>query len=1764
MPILQRYSIERYKEILTNQPAGLVQDGSFSTYTLDDPTITPNGTGDFLGVIKTIVLLGEVYRETIDTGNLSFNQFNNLTQQEFDNLVANGTILRNPRTNGIPERIGWVQIAKSYASFYYQSCFNGKRPTSQHYYDIQEFAFDNRIVVGDGSEVEPTIALNPIGNFDPNIVNNMGVLRPRFDPLTLAEYVRFALTGNITNNDGETARINDLALTDQTRPSQVSLLLANRGDHFDNQFAIEISPGRWGVIRRTIDESLTPGVHTINNNLNLDFAISEGECLPTTTTVVPPPPVTGGDEENEDDYVIEFSTDESDLDPQLVEGGDIDDNYQLKESDLKSCSRMSGLPVKLYSNGVYLGDAEKTQFGNTDNLQPGFKEAEVLNDRDVTYIQSIPDMLNKSEGITDERIIGGNSTIYPRGTLKSLLNVNDCVIEVHENYRDKDGNIPEYVGPIVENYHESVRKNMMSRFFTSSPLTSIGYGTDGYEYYSDGNSYLELHGESVFGCGPKFSFADIPEIFNDLYRQPVPNVGPIKFGQDERFDVKFYRKTFERPTQIPLATLKILDWLTGLPARLTEDRQTVTDLFNDFVFGIPDLDFATVGKDENDETFKQILYAAIGAGIGASVAYWVSSDLKGFQELPTGEVGPPTPTTNWSNLIRNIDLGTKFTIGGALAGYTISQMIKDEEQIYKETWSVNSQKPRPKTISRYRSFNSFWSRDGLKNVYSDTNPQNVIPVKGKRKTITTPEGETFLIDENGNQYTVQADGTLVNDNGDVFKIDKNNNIVDITGRVITEGEDTFISPGETISDYDTVVWEGKTLKNLRITQAKLGYASRWKAMTRPLYSELWHDADEIKPENVSTRKYFGEGLLELELGDYKSHRQKYGMSKNLYDHIDDAISIRVSEDRYKDEIPYELLQFSTIENSIKNIGPTIRGLLTQKSIDMGRYDTVTQYQTVISDLMNESQNLDSWNSYIELARRLVDSYELFANAPSTVQSKLTELERLGAKLANGVDRLSVDYGYMGVLFEGIEEFIEDFTRDLSFQLVSVTVEYVVTSFLQMLSEELNRTNPERSSFTPRRVFKKGSVYLRSKSGLYFTNKQPCPIIFLGFNDSIVMSSFTEAGKQLDCLGTLNKVDNFDTIKYVNPRYNPFLEGSRSSTPIIQSLQQNLGSIAPQMDSYKNVIDSVKVQMRKDTVPTINKRLRQYGRNPLLDIFYLNLIPEYVANNPNSVPYTHRTSTPMPIRYSNTNERQQLQPGTAFYDKSRVFVKDYSQPSYFPPYWNEPRITEGSPGQYYRDQAMMKHGDGVFMNRQPSTIIPAKDRWVMKLQPIGTENVVVLEDKTRILDIYFGLLQLHIYGMDWKELTQYIKEAKSAIKIGTDEDPWLQGGYQVASHLKSSINLDQLEKLWTKIEARLNYTMPLYISADTFWDKVDPIYIDDVTGEFGLMSILQDKTVLVKEGKRRVSPEGEFLDEDKPVTKKIPSEYKRVITLMNNTPENMVVKQINIVPIGENNLDTFGQDTTKMFFVGDTLTPNTSTQNIVDLRGNEYNIQLPPFNPVRNDFKYITVWFVPYGAQHGVTYTANLEIVVDIKGEEYRFTQKLVASVENKSSVKNWKRELLTLPVGMTWGRITDITLFDVEQDGITTEFKNDAKENILIERMEIIDEVVLDENENNVTDTLNSPPNFFVFDKDESEDETQKSILVNKIIPKQSGDDPLDFQMGPKIFVNRDGIMKTNNFKPNLIYFGLCRVTFSLAPRLGSSERVTKTQTFRLSFSSIE
>lgn len=298
MPVFQRVKIERFKEILLNQPAGLVSDGGFSTYTIDDPLITPIGTGDFLGVIKTAVLLAEVYEDTMDTRNMSFAQFNNLTQQQFDDAVRQGTILLNRNNNFQSRRIGWVEIGRTRASFYYETCDNSsKRPVSEHYYDLSQIQFDNKIVLGEGSEVEPTVALSQIGNFDPNWTNNTGIFGPGFNPIPLSEYVKFAAFNNgmIQNVMGDTRQINPLGLTDDSRPIRVNLLMATRTDHFDNQYATEITPGKWGMIRSTIEEGFRPGIHVVYDQLGLgvnqqqsstiDFSVNVGGCLALGYTI---------------------------------------------------------------------------------------------------------------------------------------------------------------------------------------------------------------------------------------------------------------------------------------------------------------------------------------------------------------------------------------------------------------------------------------------------------------------------------------------------------------------------------------------------------------------------------------------------------------------------------------------------------------------------------------------------------------------------------------------------------------------------------------------------------------------------------------------------------------------------------------------------------------------------------------------------------------------------------------------------------------------------------------------------------------------------------------------------------------------------------------------------------------------------------------------------------------------------------------------------------------------------------------------------------------------------------------------------------------------------------------------------------------------------------------------------------------------------------------------------------------------------------------
>jgi hypothetical protein len=301
MPIFKRYKIDRYKEVMINQSTGLIQDGGFSTYTFDN-----ENNGDFISIVKDVRLIGEVIEMTMDTGRFSVNQINNTTQSEFDQLVSNGTIRVTERP------LGWVEIAKTRASFYYEECsptsFVRKRPISEHYYDFSTFIFGTSLLLGSGLQDTDNqfsigeSALRSVGTFDPNIGNNMGVFGPGFNQMDLQSYMRMVINstisqgqGLIQNQQGESRFVSGWSPLDGEILRQIPLYLANKDEHFNNPNSQTISSGRYGRNRDIISEGFKASSYSGGN-----FSISVGQCLITeiiSTGIQPTSvsPQTGGE-----------------------------------------------------------------------------------------------------------------------------------------------------------------------------------------------------------------------------------------------------------------------------------------------------------------------------------------------------------------------------------------------------------------------------------------------------------------------------------------------------------------------------------------------------------------------------------------------------------------------------------------------------------------------------------------------------------------------------------------------------------------------------------------------------------------------------------------------------------------------------------------------------------------------------------------------------------------------------------------------------------------------------------------------------------------------------------------------------------------------------------------------------------------------------------------------------------------------------------------------------------------------------------------------------------------------------------------------------------------------------------------------------------------------------------------------------------------------------------------------------------------------------
>lgn len=1692
MAIINRFHIRRYKEVFTDILPGTIDDGAFSTFNLDDPTINNIGTSDFVGTIKRSILLGEVYKDVLDTNPkklrvdpLPIVRYQQLTEAEYNTLIQSGEIIENPRTNGRSELIGWVELGKSYPSFYYQDCtingIPGKQPRSDNYFDFQEITLSLYKVSGNGTGQQ---ALQQVGNWNINeTYGNWGTTKP-FEPLLFEDYIRASIGG---------PGVYDYPFTTNQRISQIPLLIADKLENFDGNNTIILSPSFsdplssapttqktvYGRIRRSIPDGFKP----------FELKTNVGDCLPLNVTVVRP---SSGDEEIEEDVLVRW--DVSNSGGGANEDGTYDYETLSEEEeadqptvDVPYCNDESIIKVRYPEfDKIETGSYVMFSVAKSGNLKNYNEKPETSGELDQFAYYIKDKEILRDMGVIDPRESLSEISNVPRGVLQFIKNKETCTLDVYPNFRDKDGDVAELVGPELSKYIEVMRASLMDRFFVKSPiLTTIGNSSDGLYRYSDGNSYLELHGESIFGCGKRFALSDIPEIFTEMY------------STSEKLNVERYRFIIERGTQYQNLVLNLSSAL-GVDTTKTivnsYKKQLINDVVDDIIFGIPDMDFAEVGSDPR---WTDIL---AGAGFGVLNAF-IKYYFSGIED----EKNRISPQKVLEIL--------KAAFAGYLGGLSFSEIFKQEEDLYRDIapsdfsnlisfFETRSREKSSLTFYSYRFFDDFWSRDGLSNVYLPNNGVNI------------------LEEINGGILTVKTDKKTI-------------------GSLITDSESAWYESDRTVED----------LKKL---QSGFALPSRWKSIMRPIYQDLWYDQDGITAERVATTPYLGQHITALELGDYETHRKKFGMKKNLYDEIDDVISVRIvdkeilaSAQSSKDDTGFFKSMIDDSSRILDSFLDPLFDTLTQEATTLRLYDIYMKVNELFKkngrdwsrlrtyiELINDGLQLygvvDNIDDLKEAIREIQQKFSL--NNPSLNQTQLREeTKKIWTRLGNRL---------LEKMFDSVNDFI-------------------INTGLDYIDRSLQVTQESRTFLSPRRVMKPGSVVLRSKSGYYSTDKQPCPIIFLGFNDSGIMSTFSNLiPNGLECLTGLSKTNEISTV-YCSTT--SFLNERRVSNPLIMDdiAQKNLGNIeinsntlGPQYVTYT----------RTDQIPVINKRIRQYGRNPFLDIFYLNILPDssYVSENQQDIKKAaldskmHLSPSPRPFRYPTIKNVR--------FSK----VMNSNIPSIFPPWWNEPAVIENFANakfqydfslgsNFWKEHKNWNHGDVHFLNRKPNNILKAKDRWSMKLERIGEYRYAILEDKTYILDIYFGLLNLHVLGVEWDKLLPLIKDTKNAVNIVYDSNG-------EPDEKLSKIDTNALTLIWTRIRVMLGIDSPISIVGNTTWKSIAK------------------------------------LKEPIPIT--------TTVSIENNTDYDAVLTWEDIEIISNNGTDRFGQKSNNLFYIGnakpDIIYPRLiveETENkilpppswwtnspsdwlkmrawqakntdFVGVKDEPYRKIIPPRGSTQLD-----VHFIPYGIQPNHQYISVLKIPIKVKSKdglgEYIFNATKTLSAEHGrtnytlSEKNKFIYDLRLMPMD-----------FDILNDPDQEEAReikriylaHNIQEDVYFKSLRIENESIIDSSGTNITNEIYSNTeviSLFKFKTNESkinEDISDISFYDKMVGPGGIGRDEF-FDTKIEVELDRDSLKSKfgNSFRVNCIYHADLVLDYMLAPRLNYDSFVEKQERCKIFF----
>lgn len=309
MATLTRFFFTRYKEISYQTPSGQVSDEPYGSFSLDNPSQTNNGTIHFFGVMRTIHLLGDLRKVTIDTGNMSLIQYDSLSQTEIDQRISSGQFQVSD------QRIGWVDLGKATPSFFYSDCNlfsqntpDGKRPTVNYFYDITQLGLDGNIVSGEPTPTviqfltggAPAPELQVIGTYNLNETNlswgpypTVRYTNPSFQGDDIRQFgVDFGYYIERVINGGtwpsRNGQIQSGAVLNVTSANRTRLLRSTKEEHFDNQNSEKVD-NRYGSVRRTIISGFrSPSQSSVGPCLELPYVVSVG----VTPVVVTPPSVT--------------------------------------------------------------------------------------------------------------------------------------------------------------------------------------------------------------------------------------------------------------------------------------------------------------------------------------------------------------------------------------------------------------------------------------------------------------------------------------------------------------------------------------------------------------------------------------------------------------------------------------------------------------------------------------------------------------------------------------------------------------------------------------------------------------------------------------------------------------------------------------------------------------------------------------------------------------------------------------------------------------------------------------------------------------------------------------------------------------------------------------------------------------------------------------------------------------------------------------------------------------------------------------------------------------------------------------------------------------------------------------------------------------------------------------------------------------------------------------------------------------------------------